>query len=53
MCVTSQVMRQSVLIYYDSVSISMHMPLLTCNKPIALAVANMISTVSYSFRWVD
>ena len=32
MSVISQVIRQSVLIYYDSVAISMHMPLLTCNS---------------------
>ena len=31
-CVTFQVIRQSVLIYYDSVVISIHMPLLTCNS---------------------
>ena len=49
MFVTSQVIRQSVVIYYDSVAISMHMPLLA----IVLAMANMISSVSYWLRWVD
>ena len=33
MSVISQVIRQSVLIYYDSVAISMHMPLLTFSAP--------------------